>query len=60
MANKTPYLLGVTVVLALKGFKVRCRNSVLGFVWLLLNPLGRMVILTLMRRWQSGSSSRDA
>lgn len=36
------------VVLAQKDFKVRYRNSVLGFLWSLLNPLASMVILTLV------------
>jgi lipopolysaccharide transport system permease protein len=35
-------------VLAAKDFKVRYRNSVLGFVWALLNPLAYMAILTLV------------
>ena len=38
----------VITVLAQKDFKVRYRNSVLGFVWSLLNPLAYMVILTLV------------
>jgi ABC-type polysaccharide/polyol phosphate export permease len=33
-------------VLAQKDFNVRYRNSVLGFLWSLLNPLASMVILT--------------
>jgi ABC-type polysaccharide/polyol phosphate export permease len=35
-------------VLAEKDFKVRYRNSVLGFLWSLLNPLAYMAILTLV------------
>ena len=35
-------------MLAAKDFKVRYRNSVLGFVWSLLNPLAYMAILTLV------------
>jgi len=35
-------------VLAAKDFKVRYRNSVLGFLWSLLNPLAYMVILTVV------------
>jgi lipopolysaccharide transport system permease protein len=34
--------------LAVKEFKLRYRNSVLGFVWSLLNPLAMMVILSLV------------
>jgi lipopolysaccharide transport system permease protein len=36
----------IVVTLAKKDFKLRYRNSVLGFVWSLLNPLAYMVILT--------------
>jgi len=38
----------VVAVLAEKDFKVRYRNSVLGFLWSLLNPLSSMVILTIV------------
>lgn len=38
----------ILTVLAAKDFKVRYRNSVLGFVWALLNPLAYMAILTLV------------
>jgi len=40
--------LDILTVLAQKDFKVRYRNSVLGFVWSLLNPLAYMMILTLV------------
>jgi lipopolysaccharide transport system permease protein len=40
--------LDVVTVLAQKDFKVRYRNSVLGFIWSLLNPLAFMIILTLV------------
>jgi len=36
----------IVVTLAKKDFKLRYRNSVLGFFWSLLNPLAYMVILT--------------
>lgn len=36
----------IVVTLARKDFKLRYRNSLLGFVWSLLNPLAYMVILT--------------
>jgi lipopolysaccharide transport system permease protein len=42
------HYLDVVTVLAQKDFKVRYRNSVLGFLWSLLNPLAYMVILTLV------------
>lgn len=42
------YYLDVITVLAQKDFKIRYRNSVLGFLWSLLNPLAYMVILTLV------------
>jgi len=48
MPNTIHHLLDVVVVLAQKDFKVRYRNSVLGFLWSLLNPLSYMVILTLV------------
>jgi lipopolysaccharide transport system permease protein len=38
----------VIIVLAQKDFKVRYRNSVLGFLWSLLNPLAQMAILTVV------------
>jgi len=42
------HYLDVIAVLAQKDFKLRYRNSVLGFLWSLLNPLAYMVILTLV------------
>jgi len=40
--------LDVITVLAQKDFKIRYRNSALGFFWSLLNPLAYMAILTLV------------
>jgi lipopolysaccharide transport system permease protein len=49
MAPKTfLHYLDVIIVLAQKDFKLRYRNSVLGFLWSLLNPLAYMAILTLV------------
>lgn len=48
MHEKTRHYLDAIVVLAQKDFKVRYRNSVLGFLWSLLNPLAYMVILTIV------------
>ena len=48
MLPKMQHYLEVIVVLAQKDFKVRYRNSVLGFIWSILNPLGYMLILTIV------------
>ena len=48
MVNEIWHYVDVITVLAEKDFKVRYRNSVLGFLWSLLNPLAYMVILTLV------------
>jgi len=40
--------LGVVWILAKKDFKIRYRNSALGFIWSLLNPLLTMAILTVV------------
>jgi lipopolysaccharide transport system permease protein len=42
------HYLEVLQVLAERDFKVRYRNSVLGFIWSLLNPLGYMLIISLV------------
>jgi lipopolysaccharide transport system permease protein len=46
--NKFQHYFDVVTVLAQKDFKIRYRNSALGFLWSLLNPLANMVILTLV------------
>jgi lipopolysaccharide transport system permease protein len=48
MLNNARHYFDVITVLAQKDFKVRYRNSVLGFLWSLLNPLAYMLILTLV------------
>jgi lipopolysaccharide transport system permease protein len=48
MDRSMRYYLDVIVILTQKDFKVRYRNSVLGFLWSLLNPLAYMVILTVV------------
>jgi len=48
MAGGFRYYFDVITVLAQKDFKVRYRNSILGFVWSLLNPLAYMIILTIV------------
>ena len=40
--------LEIVITLAEKDFKVRYRNSVLGFLWSLLNPLAYMLIISLV------------
>ena len=42
------YYFDVVTVLAGKDFKLRYKNSVLGFLWSLLNPLANLLILTLV------------
>lgn len=48
MTRNIHHYLDIIVVLAQKDFKVRYRNSVLGFLWSLLNPLAYMVVLTIV------------
>ena len=48
MNQSLRYYVDVVVVLAKKDFKLRYKNSVLGFIWSLLNPLANMLILTLV------------
>jgi lipopolysaccharide transport system permease protein len=48
LANTVRHYVDVIAVLAQKDFKLRYRNSVLGFLWSLLNPLAYMTILTLV------------
>jgi lipopolysaccharide transport system permease protein len=47
-AKDARHYLEIIIVLAQKDFKVRYRNSVLGFFWSILNPLAYMVILTMV------------
>jgi lipopolysaccharide transport system permease protein len=42
------HYIDVIAVLAEKDFKIRYKNSVLGFLWSLLNPLAYMTVLTLV------------
>jgi len=46
MMSDLQHYYDIVVTLAKKDFKLRYRNSVLGFVWSLLNPLAYMLILT--------------
>ena len=48
MALNSRHYFDVVTVLTAKDFKLRYRNSVLGFAWSLLNPLAYMAILTLV------------
>lgn len=48
MSSAIRHYLDVVRVLVEKDFKVRYRNSILGFLWSLLNPLAYMAILTLV------------
>jgi ABC-type polysaccharide/polyol phosphate export permease len=46
MMSNLQHYYDIVITLARKDFKLRYRNSVLGFVWSLLNPLAYMLILT--------------
>lgn len=48
MPSTIRHYIDIIVVLAQKDFKVRYRNSVLGFLWSLLNPLAYMIVLTIV------------
>jgi ABC-type polysaccharide/polyol phosphate export permease len=48
LSSAIRHYLDVTALLAEKDFKVRYRNSILGFLWALLNPLAYMAVLTLV------------
>jgi lipopolysaccharide transport system permease protein len=48
VSSSLGHYLDNVIILAQKDFKIRYRNSVLGFLWSLLNPLAFMLILTLV------------
>lgn len=48
MPNTLRHYIDVMAVLAHRDFKIRYRNSLLGFLWSLLNPLAYMAVLTLV------------
>ena len=48
MPNTMRHYIDVMTVLIQRDFKIRYRNSLLGFLWSLLNPLAYMAVLTLV------------
>lgn len=48
MSTRLLHYVDMMIVLAQKDFKLRYRNSILGFLWSLLNPLAYMIILTIV------------
>lgn len=48
MSNTMRHYIDVMAVLAQRDFKIRYRNSLLGFLWSLLNPLAYMAVITLV------------
>ncbi len=48
MPNTMRHYIDVMTVLAQRDLKIRYRNSLLGFLWSLLNPLAYMAVLTLV------------
>lgn len=48
MPNTMRHYIDVIAVLAQRDFKIRYRNSLLGFLWSLLNPLAYMAVITLV------------